>query len=152
MLSALRRLAAFCLCVCLCFGLAACSGNGNAKPATISPEDMAVIRRQAEGFTQAQERLPDLAALVNQRDWTFTRNLIHGPMQEVGREMLFINQSLDRTERKNADKLARSLKDALAGLDEAARLQDAGQMQKAYGSLAASFDAYSDIIPAEALS
>ena len=138
--------------MCLCFGLAACSGNGNAKPATISPEDMAVIRRQAEGFTQAQERLPDLAALVNQRDWTFTRNLIHGPMQEVGREMLFINKSLDRTERKNADKLSRSLKDALAGLDEAARLQDAGQMQKAYGNLAASFDAYSDVIPAEALS
>jgi photosystem II protein PsbQ len=89
---------------------------------------------------------------VSNEDWTFTRNLIHGPMQEVGREMLFINKSLDRTERKNADKLSRSLKDALAGLDEAARLQDAGQMQKAYGNLAASFDAYSDVIPAEALS
>ena len=97
-------------------------------------------------------RLPELARLVSDQDWTFTRNLIHGPMQEVGREMLFINKSLDRAERKNADKLARSLKDALAGLDEAARLQDAGQMQKAYSSLAASFDAYSDVIPAEALS
>ena len=152
MLSALRRLAAFCLCLALCFGLAACSGDANGKPATISPDDMAVIRRQVEGFTAAKERLPELAQLVNQRDWTFTRNLIHGPMQEVGREMLFINKSLDRTERKTADKLARSLKDALAGLDEAARLQDAAQMQKAYSSLAASFDAYSDVIPAEAFS
>jgi hypothetical protein len=44
------------------------------------------------------------------------------------------------------------LKDALASLDEAARLQDAGQMQKAYSNLAASFDAYSDVIPEEALS
>ena len=96
--------------------------------------------------------MPELARLVSDQDWTFTRNLIHGPMQEVGREMLFINKSLDRAERKNADKLARSLKDALAGLDEAARLQDAGQMQKAYSSLAASFAAYSDVIPAEALS
>ena len=72
MLSALRRLAAFCLCLALCFGLAACSGDANGKPATISPDDMAVIRRQVEGFTAAKERLPELAQLVNERDWTFT--------------------------------------------------------------------------------
>tara|TARA_B100001769_G_scaffold184070_1_gene145691 strand:- start:614 stop:1000 length:387 start_codon:yes stop_codon:yes gene_type:complete len=124
----------------------------SSEAASSKPVDLSVLKRQAEAFTNTKARLPELARLVSNEDWTFTRNLIHGPMQEVGREMLFINQSLDRTERKNADKLARSLKDALAGLDEAARLQDAGQMQKAYGSLAASFDAYSDIIPAEALS
>ena len=152
MLSALRRLAAFCLCVCLCFGLAACSGNGNAKPATISPEDMAVIRRQAEGFTQAQERLPDLAELVNQRDWTFTRNLIHGPMQEVGREMLYINQRLLPNDRAEANKLATKLKEALADVDEAARLQDGTRLQKSYTSVATGFANYARVIPAEALS
>jgi photosystem II protein PsbQ len=124
----------------------------SSEAASSKPDDLSVLKRQAEAFTNTKARLPELARLVSNEDWTFTRNLIHGPMQEVGREMLFINKSLDRTERKNADKLARSLKDALAGLDEAARLQDAGQMQKAYGNLAASFDAYSDVIPAEALS
>ena len=149
MLKAIRRLAAFCLCIGLCWGLMI---PASSEAASSKPVDLSVLKRQAEAFTNTKARLPELARLVSNEDWTFTRNLIHGPMQEVGREMLFINQSLDRTERKNADKLARSLKDALAGLDEAARLQDAGRMQKAYGSLAASFDAYSDIIPAEALS
>ena len=149
MLKAIRRLAAFCLCISLCWGLMI---PASSEAASSKPVDLSVLKRQAEAFTNTKARLPELARLVSDQDWTFTRNLIHGPMQEVGREMLFINQSLDRTERKNADKLARSLKDALAGLDEAARLQDAGQMQKAYGSLAASFDAYSDVIPAEALS
>ena len=149
MLKAIRRLAAFCLCISLCWGLMI---PASSEAASSKPVDLSVLKRQAEAFTNTKARLPELARLVSDQDWTFTRNLIHGPMQEVGREMLFINKSLDRTERKNADKLARSLKDALAGLDEAARLQDAGQMQKAYGSLAASFDAYSDIIPAEALS
>ena len=152
MLSALRRLAAFCLCVCLCFSLAACSGDGNAKPATISPEDMAVIRRQAAGFPQAQERLPDLAALVNQRDWTFTRNLIHGPMQEVGREMLYINQRLLPSDRAEANKLATKLKEALADVDEAARLQDGTRLQRSYTSVATGFANYVRVIPAEALS
>ena len=149
MLKAIRRLAAFCLCIGLCWGLMI---PASSEAASSKPVDLSVLKRQAEAFTNTKARLPELARLVSNEDWTFTRNLIHGPMQEVGREMLFINKSLDRTERKNADKLARSLKDALAGLDEAARLQDAGRMQKAYGSLAASFDAYSDIIPAEALS
>ncbi len=152
MLSALRRIATFCLCVCLCISLAACSGNGNAKPASISPEDMAVIRRQAEGFTQAQERLPDLAALVNRRDWTFTRNLIHGPMQEVGREMLYINQRLLPGDRAEANQLASKLKEALADVDEAARLQDGTRMQKAYTSVATGFANYARMIPTEALS
>ena len=149
MLKAIRRLAAFCLCISLCWGLMV---PASIQAASSKPDDLSILKRQAEAFTNTKARLPELARLVSEEDWTFTRNLIHGPMQEVGREMLFINKNLDGSERKEADKLARTLKDALAGLDEAARLQDSGQMQKAYSSLAASFDAYSDVIPAEAFS
>jgi len=87
---------------------------------------------------------------VSEKDWVFTRNLLHGPMQEVSREMLYINQRLDKSERKEAAKVARSLKEALADLDEAARLQDFSRLQKSYSAVAAGFDAYSDLIPAEA--
>ncbi|MFO7627964.1 MAG: photosystem II protein PsbQ, partial [Prochlorococcaceae cyanobacterium] len=84
--SALRRLMLLALAAVLSFGLAACDGNGNRKQSSISPEDMALISRQAAGFQAAKDRLPELASLVNGQDWTFTRNLIHGPMHEVGRE------------------------------------------------------------------
>jgi len=149
MLKALRRLAAICLCVALSLGLmapAAVNASG------INPDDLAVIRRQAAAFEATKSRLPDLARLVSEKDWVFTRNLLHGPMQEVGREMSYINQRLDRSERKDADKIARKLKEALADLDEAARLQDGSRLQRSYSNLAASFDAYSDVIPAEAFS
>ena len=144
MLKALRRLAAFCLCITLSLGLV--------TPGTAHADDAAVIARQAEAFEATKSRLPELARLVSAEDWTFTRNLIHGPMQEVGREMLYINQRLSKSERKEADQLANTLKQALADLDEAARLQDASKMQKAYSAVAAGFDAYSDVIPSEALS
>ena len=149
MLKALRRLAAICLCVALSLGLmapAAVNASG------INPDDLAVIRRQAAAFEATKSRLPDLARLVSEKDWVFTRNLLHGPMQEVGREMSYINQRLDRSERMDADKIARKLKEALADLDEAARLQDGSRLQRSYSNLAASFDAYSDVIPAEAFS
>jgi photosystem II protein PsbQ len=149
MLKALRRLAAFCLCVALSMGLMAPAA---VDAAGINPDDLGVIRRQAAAFEATKSRLPDLARLVSDEDWVFTRNLIHGPMQEVGREMLYINQRLDKSDRKAADKVARSLKEAMADLDEAARLQDFSRMQKSYSAVAAGFDAYSDLIPAEALS
>ena len=116
-------------------------------PSTISPADMAAITRQAEGFLAARDRLPELATLVNEKDWTFTRNLIHGPMQEVGREMLYINQRLLPADRPEANKRASNLKTAMAELDEAARLQDGEALRKAYIKVASGFGLYAQVLP-----
>ena len=120
----LRRLALLGVATLLCFGLAACDGGQARKAPTISDVDIALIERQAEGFLAARDRLPELADLVNQRNWVFTANLIHGPMQEVGREMSYINQRLLPADRPEANKLAQNLKTALAQLDEATKLED----------------------------
>lgn len=143
----LQRVAVLCLSLLLCFGLVACDGSSGRKPPTISSDDLAVIQRQAEGFLAARDRLPDLAALVNERNWVFTRNLIHGPMQEVGREMLYINQRLLPADRAEANERADNLKAALAQLDEAARLQDGERLRKAYIQVARDFGLYAQVLP-----
>ena len=150
--SLLRRLAAVALVVLLCVGFISPAEAKGKAAKTISPEDMAVIRKQAEEFMEAKDRLPELATLVNERDWVFTRNLIRGPMQPLGREMLYINQRLLPQDRKEADKRAAELKTALAELDEAARLQDGSRLTKEYSRVASGFGAYAEMIPAEALS
>jgi photosystem II protein PsbQ len=150
--SLLRRLAAVALVLLLCVGFISPAEAKGKAAKTISPEDMAVIRRQAEEFMEAKDRLPELATLVNERDWVFTRNLIRGPMQPLGREMLYINQRLLPEDRKEADKRAAELKTALAELDEAARLQDGSRLTKEYSRVASGFGAYAEMIPADALS
>ena len=150
--SLLRRLAAVALVLLLCVGFISPAEAKGKAAKTISPEDMAVIRRQAEEFVEAKDRLPELASLVNERDWVFTRNLIRGPMQPLGREMLYINQRLLPQDRKEADKRAAELKTALAELDEAARLQDGSRLTKEYSRVASGFGAYAEMIPADALS
>ena len=150
--SLLRRLAAVALVLLLCVGFISPAEAKGKAAKTISPEDMAVIRRQAEEFMEAKDRLPELATLVNERDWVFTRNLIRGPMRPLGREMLYINQRLLPQDRKEADKRAAELKTALAELDEAARLQDGSRLTKEYSRVASGFGAYAEMIPAEALS
>ena len=145
----LRRLAALGLALALCLGLAACDGSQGKKPPSISPEDMALIERQAEGFLAARNRLPELAALVNDRNWVFTANLIHGPMQEVGREMSYINQRLLPADRPEAEKRATALKTAFAQLDEDAKLQDGDKLRKAYIKVASGFGLYAQVLPAQ---
>jgi photosystem II protein PsbQ len=146
--TALKRLTLLALAVVLSFGLAACD-SGKARAASLSPEDIAYIDRQAEGFLAARDRLPELAALVNDKNWVFTRNLIHGPMQEVGREMLYINQHLLPADRPEATKRANNLKAAFAELDEAARLQDGERLRKAYIKVASGFGLYAQTLPAQ---
>ena len=143
----LRRLALVGLATLLCFGLAACDGGQSRKPPTISDVDMALIERQAEGFLAARNRLPELAELVNDRNWVFTANLIHGPMQEVGREMSYINQRLLPADRPEANKLAQNLKTAMAQLDEATKLQDGDMLRKAYIQVASGFGRYAQVLP-----
>lgn len=144
----LRSLMALAVAVLLSVSVTACSGASKAAPA-ISPDDMALITRQAEGFLAARDRLPELATLVNERNWVFTRNLIHGPMQEVSREMLYINQRLLPADRAEATKRAAKLKTALAQLDEAARLQDGEALRKAYIKVASGFGLYAQVFPPE---
>ncbi len=148
--SVLKRLALIGLVLALSFGLAACGGNQSRQPPSISPADLAIIQRQADGFLAAKDRLPELAGLVNARNWVFTRNLIHGPMQEVGREMLYINQRLLPADRAEATTRANQLKSALAELDEAARLQDGERLRKAYIKVASGFGSYAEVIPSTA--
>jgi photosystem II protein PsbQ len=151
LMGGLRRLGLLAVALLLSFSLVACSGDQSRKAPTISPEDMTLIARQAEGFLAAKDRLPELADLVNERDWVFTRNLIHGPMQDLGREMLYINQRLLPTERAEAAKRANRLKASLAELDEAARLQDADGLRKGYIKVATGFSSYAEVIPADAV-
>jgi photosystem II protein PsbQ len=151
LVSILRRLSLLGVAMLLGVGLAACDGGKAKAAASISPEDMAIIQRQAEGFLEAKDRLPDLASLVNQQNWVFTRNLIHGPMQEVGREMSYINQRLLPSDRPEANRRADDLKDALAELDESARLQDADGLRKDYIKVASGFGAYAEVIPGAAM-
>jgi photosystem II protein PsbQ len=145
----LRRLAALLLAVVLSVSVAACSGSRASTPATLSPEAISAITRQAEGFLSARDRLPDLANLVNTRNWVFTRNLIHGPMQEVGREMLYINKLLLPSERAEATQRANELKASMADLDEAARLQDGEALRRAYIKVASGFGLYAQLLPQE---
>jgi hypothetical protein len=61
--------------------------------------------------------------------------------------MLYINQRLLPADRPEAEKLATNLKNAMAELDEAARLQDGEALRKAYIKVASGFGLYAQVLP-----
>ncbi|HRD41276.1 MAG TPA: photosystem II protein PsbQ [Prochlorococcaceae cyanobacterium AMR_MDS_5431] len=145
----LRRVPTVYLVLVLCLNLVACDGSGNSQAVSMSDNDIAIISSQAASFRLAEDRLPELAELVANRNWVFTRNLIHGPLQEVGREMLYINQHLLPEDRDQASKIAEGLKSALSELDEAAKLQDGDRLTRAYGKVVDGFVNYGKVIPVQ---
>ena len=147
LVSVLRRLSLLAIALVLSVGLAACDGSKAKAAPSLSADDIAFITRQAEGFLDARNHLPELATLVNVKNWVFTRNLIHGPMQEVGREMSYINQRLLPADRPEANKRAEELKTALAELDEAARLQEGERLTRDYIRVASDFGLYAQVLP-----
>jgi photosystem II protein PsbQ len=68
-------------------------------------------------------------------------------MQEVSREMLYINKLLLPSEQAEATEKAKALKAALADLDEAARLQDGDALRKSYIKVASGFGLYAQLLP-----
>ena len=70
-------------------------------------------------------------------------------MQEVGREISYINQRLLPADRPEAEKRASALKTAFAQLDEAAKLQDGDKLRKAYIKVASGFGLYAQVLPAQ---
>jgi hypothetical protein len=68
-------------------------------------------------------------------------------MQEVGREMLYINKLLLPSEQAEATERANELKASLADLDEAARLQDGDALRKSYIKVASGFGLYAQLLP-----
>ena len=146
-----RSVFAFCLLITVCFAIFGLFTPDESSASEIKDGELEIVRSQAIAFLETKKRLPELESLVNDKDWTFTRNLIHGPMQEVGREMLYINQRLIKTDRRKAESLSRKLKDALASLDEAARLQDPVRLNEAFVAVSSGFDNYSDFLPFEAI-
>ena len=143
--SLLQRFALICLVAVLSFSLAACGSSSSAT--VLSADDIASIQTQAEGFQRSRDRLDDLGTLVRNDDWTYIRNLIHGPMGEVGRQTMLITQQLPKGQRAEARAAMNELKQHMAALDEAARLEDGSASRREFAKLVVGFLGFYQAIP-----
>mgnify|MGYP002784451559 CR=1 FL=1 len=121
------------------------------KPQTYTSEQIETIRDYATDLKAMRDRLPELAPLITKKDWTYTRNFIHGPLGELRVQMLNLSRYLLPDAQPSAQKLAKDVFDDLVALDLAAQNSNYQLALKQYSATLKDFDAFYGLIPPAAL-
>ncbi|NJP10861.1 MAG: photosystem II protein PsbQ [Leptolyngbyaceae cyanobacterium RU_5_1] len=117
------------------------------KPLTYTSEQLEQIQDYVTDLRAMRDRLPELAILIQQQDWTFTRNFIHGPLGELRFKMASLSRTLLPDAQKNARALAKTVSNDLVAIDLAAQKQDYKAAIRSYAQTIRDFDAFLDLAP-----
>lgn len=126
------------------------SNPATAKPVkklTYTQEQLTEIQNYAGELTAMRDRLPELAELIQQKDWTFVRNFIHGPLGEIRIKMSQVTRNLLPDTQKKAREVAKDVADDLVDLDQAAAAANYQQAVRYYGEATKDLDAFFGLIP-----
>lgn len=117
------------------------------KPQTYTPAQLERIQEYASTLQATRDRLPELATLIQQQDWTFTRNFIHGPLGELRSDMSALIRNLLPDAQPSARLLAKTVFDDLIAIDTAAQAGDYKKAIRNYAETLRDFDAFTAILP-----
>lgn len=117
------------------------------KPPTYTAEQLQQIQEYATDLKAMRDRLPELATLITQKDWTFARNFIHGPLGELRIEMLNLSRTLLPDAQKSAQTLSKTVFDDLVAIDLAAQNKNYQTAIRNYADALKDFDAFLALVP-----
>lgn len=117
------------------------------KPPTYTAEQLQQVQVYATDLQAMRDRLPELATLITQKDWTYTRNFIRGPLGELRVEMLNLARTLLPDAQKSAQTLAKTVSADLVAIDQAAQDNNYQAAIRKYASAIKDFDAFLALVP-----
>lgn len=123
------------------------SSVAEAKTLSYTPAQVEEIQTYAADVSELRDRLPELAKLIQDENWTFARNFIHGPLGELRAKMAYISRSLIPTEQAKAREQANETFKSLVAIDAAADKKDYKAAIRNFGKAVKSLDAFLDLVP-----
>lgn len=117
------------------------------KAKTYTVEQLEQIQNYASELSAIRDRLPELAVLIQEQDWIFTRNFIHGPLGELRIKMLNLSRNLLPEAQKEARTVAKAVFDNIVAIDQAAQNRDYAQAIRNYAETVRDFDTFLQLIP-----
>lgn len=122
------------------------------KPLTYTPDQLEQLGEYVGDLQEMRDRLPELGTLINQKDWTFARNLIHGPLGELRIKMQNVARTLLPDAQPDARKLAKEVFDDLVAIDLASQNRNFQTAIKKYAEVLKDFDNFLGLVPEAARS
>ncbi len=127
--------------------IVSCSDGSQAKVPTYSPTQLAEIQATNKNVMALRDRLPELATLIEARDWNNVKSFIHGPLGEIRTRMSGLSRELLPGTKEQALSISKEIFVHLNNIDAAAGSLDYPLAIRNYGEALKDFSAFAELIP-----
>jgi photosystem II protein PsbQ len=124
-----------------------CGDGSQAKPPTYSAAQLAQIQATNKNVTALTDRLPELATLIQERDWNDVKSFIHGPLGEIRTRMSGLSRELLPGSKEQALAISKEIFVHLNKIDEAANNNDYKVAIRNYGEALKDIASFQKLIP-----
>ena len=124
-----------------------CGDGSQAKAPTYSATKLAQIQATNKNVIALSDRLPELATLIENRDWNNVKSFIHGPLGDLRTRMSGLSRELLPGTKEQALALGKEIFVHLNKIDEAAGSNDYKIAIRNYGEALKDFASFEKLIP-----
>jgi photosystem II protein PsbQ len=125
-----------------------CGDGSQVKAPTYSVAQLTQIQATNKNVSALTDRLPELAAYIEERDWNNVKSFIHGPLGEIRTRMSGLSRELLPGTKEQALKISKEIFVHLNKIDEAAGSQDYKIAIRNYGEALKDLSSFQKLIPA----
>jgi photosystem II protein PsbQ len=127
--------------------IVSCSDGTQAKAPTYSAAQITQIQATNKNIAAMRDRLPELATMIQGRDWNNVKSFIHGPLGEIRTRMASLSRELLPGSKEKALAISKEIFVHLNKIDAAAGNNDYQVAIRNYGEALKDFQTFSDLIP-----
>jgi photosystem II protein PsbQ len=124
-----------------------CSDASQVKAPTYSAAQLAQIQVANKNITALSDRLPELATMIQKRDWNNVKSFIHGPLGEIRTRMSGLSRELLPGSKEQALAVSKEIFVHLNQIDAAAGNNDYANAMRNYGEAIKDFTSFAKLIP-----
>ncbi|HAZ45995.1 MAG TPA: photosystem II protein PsbQ [Cyanobacteria bacterium UBA11369] len=132
---------------CVTVFLVSCSSATEVKPPTYTSAKLELIGKYTSSIEAMRDRLPELAKLIQDENWVFTKNFIRGPLGELRAKMSQVERNLLPNDQPKAKEVGQQVIEDLIGIDAGAEAQDYKATIRSYAALKKDIDAFLGLTP-----
>lgn len=128
--------------------LVSCGGSPTvAKPPTYTPAQIEQIQQYVSDLEKVQERLPELAKLIQDGNWIFVKNFIRGPLGELRSKLSYVERNLLPQDKTKVRETSKELIESLILIDEAADGRDYNKAIRNFGVVQRELRSFLELTP-----
>lgn len=124
-----------------------CSDGSQAKAPTYSAAQLVQIQTSTKNVTALTDRLPELATMIQKRDWNNVKSFIHGPLGEMRTRLSGLSRELLPGSKEQALSVSKEIFVHLNKIDEAAGNNDYPGAIRNYGEAIKDIATFSNLLP-----